>query len=423
MSESKAERYDVLVAGAGAAGLCAAIQAARGGASVCLVEKNGIAGGTITAGGIPYPGIFHAWGRQVVAGIGWDLVEKTRQESNDPLPDLYNTNLKEHWRYQVNIDPMIFATLCDEAFAAAGVTVKYHTMIGAVEGKDDGVAVTLCGKDGLYPVFAKRLIDCTGDANAAKMAGAELRVSDPCQPGTLCYYATGYDPEKLDLDAIKAAFDAAMVRGEVFKEDTGWGSGFNPHVLFSRGNNSNHISGINAGDSEGRTKIEIAGRASVLRLYRFLKKQPGLEKLELKLNAAECGVRETRTIVGQATVTAEEYAAGKQYDDAVSYAFYPIDLHDAKVGLDKRNLEPGVVPTVPRGALIPRNTRHLLAAGRILSSDRLANSALRVQATCMATGQAAGALAALSIRLNVPAEEVPMPELRKLLEENKAIVP
>lgn len=189
-------------------------------------------------------------------------------------------------------------------------------------------------------------------------------------------YATGYDPEKLDIDALRTAFEEAAARGEVSCEDTGWSNGFNPHFLFSRGNNSNHISGINAADSAGRTRIEIAGRASLLRLYRFLKKQPGLEKLEFKLNAAECGVRETRTIVGLETVTAEEYAAGKKYKDAVSHAFYPIDLHDAKVGLDKRNLAPGIVPTVPRGALIPRNTRHLLAAGRILSSDRLANSAL-----------------------------------------------
>lgn len=423
MKLSQPESFDVLVAGAGTAGVCAALQAARAGASVCLVEKNGMAGGTITAGGIAYPGIFHAWGKQVISGIGWDLVEKTRNESKDPLPDLCKAKYKEHWQYQVPLDPMIFAALCDEAFAEAGITVKYHTMIGAADVKEEGVALTLCGKDGLYPVFTQRLIDCTGDANAAKMAGAELRVPDPCQPGTLCFYATGYDPEKLDMDAISAAFDAAAKRGEVSQEDTGWGAGFNPHVLFSHGNNSNHICGINAGDSEGRTRIEIAGRASVLRLYRFLKKQPGLEKLELKLDAAECGVRETRTIVGLTTVTAEEYAAGKKFDDTVSYAFYPIDLHDAEVGLDKRDLAPGVVPTVPRGALIPRNTRHLLAAGRILSSDRLANSALRVQATCMATGQAAGALAALSVRLGVPAEQVPMAELRKVLEENKAIVP
>ena len=417
------EYYDVTVIGAGPAGLCAAIQAARAGVSTCLVEKNGIAGGTITAGGIPCPGIFHAWGRQVISGIGWELVRRTREESGEPLPDFSTTNLNEHWRHQISIDPVLFAALCDEEFEKAGVIVKYHTMVGRATLADDGIELELCGKDGLYPVFSRRVIDCTGDANVARMLHAEVRVSNPCQPGTLCVYATGYDPEKLDLEAIRSAFDAAAARGEVSCEDTGWSNGFNPHFLFGRGNNSNHISGINAGDSAGRTRIEMAGRASLLRLYRFLKKQPGLEKLAFKLNAAECGVRETRTIVGKATVTAEEYAAGKRYDDAVCHAFYPIDLHDAQVGLDKRPLAPGVVPTVPRGALIPVNTRHLLAAGRILSSDRLANSALRVQATCMATGQAAGALAALSVRLRTPAEEVPAAELRKMLEANGAIVP
>lgn len=165
------ESFDILVAGAGTAGVCAAIQAARAGASVCLVEKNGIPGGTITAAGIAYPGIFHAWGKQVIAGIGWELVERTRQESRDPLPNLCDTNLNEHWRYQVQIDPVIFAALCDEEFEKAGVTVKYHTMIGAAETAADGVGLTLCGKDGLYPVFARRVIDCTGDANLSKLLG------------------------------------------------------------------------------------------------------------------------------------------------------------------------------------------------------------------------------------------------------------
>ncbi len=422
MTQSE-NRFDVLVAGAGTSGICAAIQAARSGASVCLVEKNGIPGGTMTIAEIPRPGIFHAWGKQVIAGIGWDLVQKTRKESNEPIPDFCKEVYKEHWRYQVTLDPVIFAALCDEALLEAGVSIKYHTMIGSVALTDAGADVTLCGKDGLYPVFAKRVIDCTGDANVSKMAGAEFRTSDPCQPGTLGVYAIGYDPETLDIEAIKAAFDVALERGEVRHEDSGWGKGFNANVLWARGHNSNHICGINAADSEGRTKIEIAGRASLLRLYRFLKKQPGLEHLTFKLNAAECGVRETRTVVGLETVTAADYASGRKFDDAVSYAFYPIDLHDAKVGLDKRELTPGTTPTVPRGALIPRNTQNLLVAGRIISSDRLANSALRVQATCMATGQAAGALAALSVKLGVPAEQVPLEELRKQLEANRAIMP
>jgi hypothetical protein len=86
-------------------------------------------------------------------------------------------------------------------------------------------------------------------------------------------------------------------------------------------------------------------------------------------------------------------------------------------------LSEGVVPTVPRGALLPEGSRNFLVAGRCLASDRLANSALRVQATCMATGQAAGALAALAARAGIDTEAVPLAELDSVLRHHAAIVP
>ena len=417
------EFFDVAVIGAGAAGICAALQAARTGVRTCLIEKNGIPGGTTTAAGISSLGIFNAWGKQVIAGIGWELVRETLEICGHPLPDFTNPDMSRHWMHEVKIDPVIFAAVVDRALLDAGVEIQYHTMLGDIVLEDDNRRLTLCGKDGLYRIKAKNTIDCTGDANVVKMAGGECRESFPCQPGTFSYYAAGYDPEKLDIEAISAAYAAAVAAGELSNEDTGWGNAFNPHVLFSHGNNSNHISGINAADSAGRTLIEIAGRASVLRLYRFLRRQPGLENLELHFDGCECGVRETRTIVGDTTVTVADYTAGKRYPDAICNAFYPIDLHDEKVGLDKRDLAPGTVPTVPLSALLPHRTRRLLAAGRILSSDRLANSALRVQAVCMATGQAAGALAALSAKSGAPLREVPLAEVRALLKAHGAIVP
>ena len=417
------ESFDVLVIGAGAAGITAALQAARAGAAVCLVEKNGIPGGTMTVSGIHYPGIFNAWGRQVIAGIGWELVAKTLETMGRPMPDFSRTDMTRHWEHQILLDPVIFAAIVDRELLAAGVTIKYHTMLGALSGEESGWAVTLCGRDGLYEVKSKVVADCSGDANAAKLAGYEVRTSEPCQPGTMSVYATGYHLKSLDLDAIGNAFLEAVRKGEVCAEDTGWAGGFNPNVLIKRGNNSNHISGINACDSAGRTKIEIAGRESLLRLYRFLRRQPGLEQLEVRLDGPECGVRETRTIVGEDTVTAADYAAGRKYPDALCNAFYPIDLHDAKVGLDKRGLAPGTVPQVPRGALIPAHSRRFVAAGRLLSSDRLANSALRVQAVCMATGQAAGAMAALSAKSGADPLRLELAEIRALLKRHGAIVP
>ena len=95
----------------------------------------------------------------------------------------------------------------------------------------------------------------------------------------------------------------------------------------------------------------------------------------------------------------------------------------SKVGLDKRGLAPGTVPQVPRGALIPAHSRRFVAAGRLLSSDRLANSALRVQAVCMATGQAAGAMAALSAKSGADPLRLELAEIRALLKRHGAIVP
>jgi len=159
-------------------------------------------------------------------------------------------------------------------------------------------------------------------------------------------------------------------------------------------------------------------------MYRFLRRQPGLEGLRFDYLAPECGVRETATIVGETTISVEDYLSGRLWPEALCYAFYPIDLHlPGGSGLDKRNLQPGVVPTVPRGSLLPRGLSHIAVAGRCLSSDRLANSALRIQATAMATGQAAGAMAALSALSGTDLRDLDLELVRKTLREGDAIVP
>ena len=136
----------------------------------------------------------------------------------------------------------------------------------------------------------------------------------------------------------------------------------------------------------------------------------------------EAAFRESYRILGEGVVTHEDYVTGRVFEDAVCYAFYPIDLHTRR-GVDPKPLREGIVPTVPLRALVPKDSRNLMAAGRSVSSDRLANSALRVQATCMAMGQAAGAAAALAASRRTTPLQVPFDELRQVLEQNGAIVP
>jgi len=106
----------------------------------------------------------------------------------------------------------------------------------------------------------------------------------------------------------------------------------------------------------------------------------------------------------------------------VAYSFYPIDLHDER-GIQPRPLRQGTVATIPLGAMIPKSSGNVMAAGRCISSDRLANSALRVQASCMAMGQAAGAAAALAAKMNLTPAKVPLDGVLKTLREHGAITP
>lgn len=415
--------FDIVVIGAGTAGTIAAIQAGRLGLRTLLVEKNGMPGGTTTVAAVNFPGLFHAWGRQIIAGIGWELVSGAVALTGARLPDF--TQIPErHWQQQVRVNRALYAALACEAIEGAGVEALFHAMPASAEENDSGVQVTLCTKTGLQTITARALIDASGDATAAAMAGYPLVAHETRQPGTLMLTLSGYNAAALNASALQNAFREALDRGELTPQDGVFVRNNIVGFLRAQGDNCTHIPGIDGRASAGRSAAEINSRISLLRVFRFLRRQPGLENFEVTFMAPECGVRETVTIQGEATVTHADYVSGRLWDDAVCYSFYPIDLHHAAGGgIDTRPLQPGAFPTVPRGALIPRGSRRLLVAGRCLSSDREANSALRVQATCMACGQAAAAVAAHAIWEDTTVMGAAMDGILGTLREHNAIIP
>ncbi|MEE2725604.1 MAG: FAD-dependent oxidoreductase [Candidatus Latescibacterota bacterium] len=420
------EQYDVIVLGGGTAGVIAAVQAGRIGARTLLVEKAAALGGTTTIGGVNFPGLFHAWGQQVIAGIGWDLVRSCVEESGGTLPDFTHYQ-QPHHRLQIRVNPHVYSALCNEAVVQSGADMLLHTMVADLrEEGSDGWQVDLCAKEGIIRCSSRVVIDATGDANATSIAGLPLQHPEEKQPATLTYRVGGYDPAKLDMARLNSAFDAEVKAGRLSYTDASWNTtGANlGRWLHSRGVQSNHIHHIDARDSAGKTRLELQARKSLLSLYRFLRRQPGLEDLTIEYIAPECGVRETATIRGEATVTVHDYQSGRLWEDAVCYSFYPIDLHvSSGSGLDMEMLTEGIVPTIPRAAMIPKGSRNFLVAGRCISSDRLANSALRVQATSMGTGQGAGALAALAASEGCTPGDVPLDAMRSLLKAHGAVVP
>ncbi len=422
--------YDVVVIGGGTAGVIAAVQSGRAQAKTLLIEKSESLGGTMTNGGVNFPGLFHAWTHQIIKGIGWEMVNKCVEEASNSLPDfrLQGQIGRPHWKEQIRINPFIYSTICTEAIKEAEVTTIFHSMLASIVQKDGYKEIQICTKRGLKTITAKVVIDCTGDANAVEIAGYEIFKPVECQPATMICSLSGYDLETIDAVALQRAYEDCVEKGLLKFTDIGWSKDhFSLGMLLHAGANANHIEveGSRADSSEGKTTIAIEGRLSILRLYRFLKKQPGFHNLTIDYMAPECGIRETNRIKGKKVISRDDYLTGRLWEDAVCYSFYLVDLHDADSsnGVKKTYLSKGTVPSIPREAMLPHNSENFIVAGRCISSERLANSGLRVQASSMAMGQAAGAMGAIAALTDTEVSQVPITSIHALLKKHDAIVP
>jgi len=376
---------DVVVVGGGTAGTIAAIQAARAGAKTVLIERGSQLGGTATVGGVAFPGLFHAWGRQVISGIGWELVKKSVELDGGTLPD-FSKPVSHHSRHQVLINPFLYSVLAEEACLEAGVSIHYYEFPLGVVAAGDGWSMEIVGPGTRQRLACRQLIDCTGGADIAGMLNFERLREEETQPGSMLF--------KLGSDAFRAGRERLQ---QVY------------------------VHGADSSNSATLTRATLAGRRAMLRQLRE-KSGSGEGKVRLLHMQPEPGFRESHRIRGEVIITHDDYVSGRVFDDAVCHAFYPVDLH-TRSGVRPKPLTRGIVPTVPLRALVPRGSHNLLAAGRSVSSDRLANSGLRVQASCMAMGQAAGLAAAMAAKQRTTPLDVSFDELRRGLQEYGAIVP
>ena len=413
--------YDVLVAGGGAAGICAATAAARAGAKTLLVDQSFQVGGNMTSGLVNGSGLFFAWGEQVIAGIGYELVTNTTVLSGAALPDQSKWATTRHSKLSLRVNIPLFTAVCEEALVSAGVKILYFTSPAEAVREDDAWRVTLHLGGETRIVRAKELVDCTGDGSLAALAGARRLRETEHSPGTLRYIVANLPPrDQWPVEDMKNAYRAALADGTLCPGDT------RDEIFgFDRftGPFSNYIDDADSSTVENRTRTDLKGRAAMLRVYRFFKRFPAFKDIEITSCAAETGVRETYRVEGDVVVSGDDYVSGRTWEDAVCYSFYPIDLHVAREGVAPKALKPGTKPTVPYRALLAKGIDHLMMAGRCLSADRTAMAALRVTGTCMATGQVCGEAAAMAAQGNVSPRQVRLSELRDRLRAAGAIVP
>ena len=375
----------------------------------------------MTTGGVSAPAYFYSPLKQIIAGIPWELVTKTVELDGGALPDFAKRNERRP-SYHVGTNPYAYVLVAEEACVNAGVELHYHELVESIEDRNGAWLVTTCGKDVKGEITCKEVIDCTGDADVVRMLGLACTRDETRQPGTLEYRLGGYDIDSLDADEIQTRYEKALAEGTLAHGDFCYAN--QPFMQFLRrgGGNQQHVFGADTSTSRTQTDASVRARASLLRTLRFVKSLAGCENARIQKMCTYCTARDTYRIVGEATITYDDYMSARRFDDAVCYTLYFIDVHNEE-GTHHEFLPPEKVPTIPFGALIPEGSKRVLAAGRILSSDRLAHSALRVEASCMAMGQVVGAAAALGSQRGVASRDVPLDDLRALLREHAAIVP
>ncbi len=402
-----AGRSQVLVCGAGPAGIGAALAAARAGAQTTLIESAGCLGGVWTAGMLTK---IIDGGRKtgIMKEILTAMAERGSPVAKQTKGEIY--------------DPELMKVVLEEMCVAAGMRIQLHTqLVGAVtDARNRLVAVITESKSGRQAWVADRFIDCSGDGDLAAQAGCRfdvgIKANCECQPMSLMALLTGLDAQAIPQFVREVAGADAKTNLQKLMKDAGINPSYSGPTLrllhsgiFSL--MTNHEYGVPAYDAAKISEATLRARREVHEIVRDLRKLGGPWKdVAVVATAEQIGVREGRRVRGRYTVTAADIVAGKKHDDAVCRVNFGFDVHNVRPGEMfsgedeiaaevRRYRKAGSKPyDIPLGALIAADVDGLMLAGRCISGDFIAHSSYRVTGNAVPMGEAAAQAAVASIK-------------------------
>ena len=423
---------DIVVAGAGAAGVAAAIQAARMGKKVIMLDKNNCAGGILTAGLLP--SIIHMTDlkNNLAAGLCKELVDAVALRMQKPAN--YN------W---FNVNNEAVKLVLDEMLAAAGVQVIYNVCLCDVTLKRRKItALAVMTQQGMMAITGRIFVDATGDGVLSVLAGAPFEYGSEdtheVMAPTLCSQFANIDynaiPEEMRNHGLgRVEWKKARESGEKLFTEEGHFVGHFRNGSSTGNGNLGHIYNTDVLDQFSVTNACIEGRKQAWGYCDFFRTHvKGFENAEVIATATLLGVRESRRIIGEYVLTRSDYLARRHFADDIGCFAYAIDIHSGvkdvkkqaavEINLSRSYYEPGENYGIPYRTLLPKNTGNLLTAGRCISSDRAMQASVRVVPGCMITGQAAGAAAAMAVQKNQTLRQISVKELQKVLRSSNCFV-
>lgn len=444
---------DVLVVGAGPAGIGAAIAAARNGAKVLMLERYGFLGGNLTIAMVNPMFTFHdVNGRQVIRGIAGELVDRLVElkSSIGHVTDLTFDNAS-----MTPFDPEGMKYLLFKMVREAGVELLLHTWaVDVVKNGSTVESVIIENKSGRQAISPKMIVDCSADADIAAWAGAPYtkgREGDGAmQPVTLFFRIGGINndnmrewmkhnrdllkdsPTDSEIDGseaiaflgLKALVKKAMDSGE-FPKDAA------PRILFYQlpqqdqvAVNATRLQGIDGTNAFDLTRAEILTREQAWEIHKFLQKHVGgFERSYIMDTGVQVGVRETRHIIGDYQLSQEDVLGNRAFEDGIACGTFAIDIHPPEGEQQVFTGSGKAVYEIPYRCLLPQGLDNLLVAGRAISATHTAFGSARVMATCMGIGQGAGIAAAFAVNEHLTTRQVSIAQVRaKLIEQGQYLL-
>jgi len=439
---------DVVVVGGGPAGLVAALAAKRAGADVLLVERHGYLGGLLTGGFVTKPQA------PVVGGIPEELFARARQLGGARGNIRYRLRDGTYTYFMSPIDPETMKRVAFESVDEAGVQLLLHSLVvDAVNERGAVKGVLVENKSGRQAILADVIIDASGDADVAARAGAPYvvgrRSDGVAQPMTMMFRMGRVDVDQLVqyakthvddftftyypnvaegipdasqcLNIVLEGFirlqEQAAAKGGYEPPRIGFNvkTGVGPGDVFVNATRITEGTGTNVQDL---TDAEVRVRAQVHACVAFLKTYvPGFADAYLLDTPPEIGVRESRRILGEYTLTLDDIVQRRSFDDVVAKGYGVIDIHEP----GGKNLRFDAVEEyqIPYRCLLPQRIDNLIVAGRCVSCDHDVLGTLRTIPACMYTGQAAGVAAALAAQAHTSPRDLNVNSLQQaLLQQN-----
>ena len=451
MSDSFDYKTQVLVVGAGSAGVTAALAAARNGAETLLIERSGFLGGISAT--LPWLGFHDREYRQVVKGLGQEFVDDLIA-SGDAVDPCMDPKCGSTFSFNFHA----WKILAMKKLREAGVKILLQALyVDTLREGDRVTGVVLESKSGRQTIGADVVIDCSGDGDVAARGGLSWekgRAKDGLvQAPTLVFTIGGVNRQELiaackdpkfnyrewlapypdvrerfvsNLDDLpsfifggfadlitqaREAGDVSIPQSRVVGVKLHRDDEF--MVVMTR------VLGLDPTDVESMSDAFANIYAQVPPIVTFFRKWiPGFSQCVLREVAPIMGVRESRRIMGDYVLTGDDVIAGRAFDDAVSMGGYHIDLHRPSGSwVESYNVQ---AYTIPFRSLVSKDAENLMMAGKCISATHEAIGSTRVIPICMGQAQAVGTAAAMAVDTSKTVRDIPIRDLQNRLIDQGA---